>query len=232
MQCSGKVRGERCSHLPPSAFVSFLQNHDQVGNRALGERLSELADANAYRALVSIYLLLPQIPMLFMGEEWKTQKPFLYFCDFQGELADQIRKGRRDEFAEFPEFSDPAKREQIPDPLNESTFASSKLDWTNAADEGRDWLLLYRQLLQLRRERMLPLFRRFTKCAGTYSVLGDGAVRVEWKLDSGQRLELLANLADAPSEAVVEFGGEEIWREGPPPENGKMAPWTVRWAVG
>ncbi len=228
MQCSEKVRGEPCRHLPPSAFVSFLENHDQVGNRAFGERLSQLVSADAYRALVSIYLLLPQIPMLFMGEEWNTAKPFLYFCDFKGELAEQIRKGRRDEFAAFPEFSDPKKREQIPDPLDQSTFAASKLDWENA---GGEWLTLYRQLLQLRRERMLPLFARFLPCAGTYCVLGKGAVRVEWKLNSGRRLELLANLADRSSDSAVEFAGEEIWRQGPPLDGGKMAPWTVRWAV-
>ncbi len=210
MKCGAKVRGEPCGHLPPPAFISFLQNHDQVGNRAFGERLSQLLDANAYRALVSLYLLLPQIPMLFMGEEWKTERPFLYFCDFEGELAEKIRKGRRDEFAAFPEFSDPAKREQIPDPLNESTFIAAKLDWMNAGGERREWLMLYRQLLQLRRERMLPLFARFEKCAGTYQVLGAGAVRVEWRLATGQRLELLANLADSSSEATVEVcrGGD------------------------
>lgn len=231
MQCSGKERGEPCEHLPPAAFIGFLQNHDQIGNRACGERLSQLVDATRYRALVAIYLLLPQVPMLFMGEEWRTQQSFPYFCDFSGDLGDKVRTGRRNEFAAFPEFSDPAKRNQIPDPLAESTFASAKLNWTKVYEDGREWLTRYCELLRMRRERMQPLFAQLERCAGTSNVLGTGAVRVEWKLTTGPRLELLANLADAAPETAVEFRGEEIWSEGPPPQDGRMGPWSVRWAL-
>ncbi len=125
--CSGENRGESCAHLPPGAFMAFIQNHDQIGNRAFGERISQITTPEAMRALVAIYLLLPQVPMLFMGEEWEATQPFPYFCDFHGELADQVRQGRKDEFASFPEFKDPKKRDTIPDPLAESTFLSGKL---------------------------------------------------------------------------------------------------------
>ena len=100
-------RGGPSAGLPPDAFVSFIQNHDQIGNRAFGERLNCLAPPEAIRALASVYLLAPQIPMLFMGEEWGAKQPFLFFCDFSGELAEAVRKGRREEFSRFPEFADP-----------------------------------------------------------------------------------------------------------------------------
>ena len=105
------------------------QNHDQVGNRAFGDRLNAIAPPEAVRAVAAVYLLLPQIPMLFMGEEWGAAQPFPFFCDFGPELAAAVRKGRREEFARFPEFQDPAVRETIPDPTAEATFLSAKLAW-------------------------------------------------------------------------------------------------------
>ena len=141
-QCTadgGNKKGEPCSHLPPTAFISFLQNHDQIGNRALGERINAIVDPHVVRSLAATYLLLPQIPMLFMGEEWCATQPFPYFVDMEGELGDKIREGRRNEFSKFPEFADPANREKIPDPLAESTFLSAKLDWNelNKPRSGR-----------------------------------------------------------------------------------------------
>ncbi len=115
-------RGGPSAQLPPDAFVSFIQNHDQIGNRAFGERLNVLAPPEVMRALASVYLLAPQIPMLFMGEEWGATSPFLFFCDFSGELAEAVRKGRREEFSRFPEFADPERVAKIPDPCAESTF--------------------------------------------------------------------------------------------------------------
>ncbi len=103
----GEARGEPSAHLPPEAFVAFIQNHDQIGNRALGERLTRLAPEEKRTALTAMYLLSPQIPMLYMGEEWASEQPFPFFCDFQGDLAEAVREGRRKEFAAFPEFADP-----------------------------------------------------------------------------------------------------------------------------
>ena len=108
MPYRNKPRGGPSADLPPNAFVGFIQNHDQIGNRAFGERLNALAPPEVIRALASVYLIAPQTPMLFMGEEWGAEQPFPFFCDFHGQLADAIRKGRREEFSHFPEFADPS----------------------------------------------------------------------------------------------------------------------------
>ena len=147
-------RGGPSAGLPPTAFVSFIQNHDQIGNRAFGERLNSLAPPEAIRAVASVYLLAPQIPMLFMGEEWGATQPFLFFCDFGGELAEAVRNGRREEFSRFPEFADPERVAKIPDPSAEATFLASKLDWSRV-DAGR--LAYYRELLKTRRDIIRPL---------------------------------------------------------------------------
>ena len=122
---AGEPRGEPSAHLPPDAFVAFLQNHDQVGNRAFGERLSTLAAPEVMDALSAVFLLAPGPPLLFMGEEWAAPEPFLFFCDFHDELADAVREGRRNEFAKFPAFRDEETRARIPDPNAEATFARS-----------------------------------------------------------------------------------------------------------
>ncbi|WP_147432237.1 malto-oligosyltrehalose trehalohydrolase [Pararobbsia silviterrae] len=122
----GHPRGEPSAALPPSAFVFFLQNHDQIGNRAMGERLTRLADHDALRAAIALMLLSPQIPLLFMGEEFGSTQPFLFFTDYTGPLADAVREGRRREFAKFSAFSDPARRARIPDPNDRATFEQSR----------------------------------------------------------------------------------------------------------
>src|SRR4029453_7079040 len=117
----GFKRGESSAHLPPDAFVNFLQNHDQVGNRVFGERLPALASTAKLRSFLSVFLLAPSIPLLFMGEEFGADTPFLFFADFGGDLAKAVRDGRRAEFAQ-------AER-NIPDPGDESTLTQSRLDW-------------------------------------------------------------------------------------------------------
>ena len=116
-------------YLPPTAFINFLQNHDQIGNRAFGERLTANVSIEAYRALSLLLLFLPMTPLLFMGQEWAASTPFLYFTDHDPELGRLVSEGRRREFAGFPEFSDPSARERIPDPQAEATFAASRLNW-------------------------------------------------------------------------------------------------------
>src|SRR6185437_7155982 len=120
-------RGEPSAHLPPLAFVNFLQNHDQIGNRAFGERLISLAPREALKAATAIQLLAPSPPLLFMGEEVGATTPFLFFCDFAGDLANAVREGRRREFARFPAFASPDARERIPDPLLRETFTRSNI---------------------------------------------------------------------------------------------------------
>jgi malto-oligosyltrehalose trehalohydrolase len=194
----GKPRGEPSAELPATAFVAFLQNHDQVGNRPFGTRLSAAAADQAVHAGIAIVLLSPQIPLLFMGEEWASLRPFAFFCDFEPGLAAAVRAGRRQEFAHFPEFHDAAMLEEVPDPTALSTFAMSQLDWAEQAGEDHArWLCRYRRLLTIRARELVPRLAGIPPCAGSYRVLGPKAALVEWQLGDGSRLILIANLADS-----------------------------------
>ena len=232
MKSSGVERGEPSGYLPPTAFVSFVQNHDQIGNRALGERITAIAKPEAVQAIGAIYLLLPQIPMLFMGEEWGGSQPFPYFCDFDGELGDKIRKGRREEFAGFPEFKDPEQRNRIPDPLARETFLSAKLDWAESKKdihaERIDW---YRRLLTVRNERIVPILGQLGPFAGSYHMLATGAVLVCWTIEDGKTLLLAANLSDNSVDGFETLDGDILWHEGPEPAGAIMRPWSVRWLI-
>ncbi len=193
----GRPRGEPSAHLPTTAFVVALQNHDQTGNRAMGERLTALADPQALRAARALLLLSPFIPLLFMGEEWGTRTPFLFFTHHNDELAGLVREGRRKEFAHFSAFQDEAKRAQIPDPNAESTFAASIPDPAEGARPGfREILAETRLLLDLRASRIVPGIPG-TRSEGA-QLLGERAVRARWRLGNGTKLTLDCNFAPAP----------------------------------
>ena len=224
MAYRGETRGEPSARLPPIAFVAFTQNHDQIGNRAFGDRLAASVARPKLRAIRAVALLLPQVPMLFMGEEWDSAVPFPFFCDFSGELADAVRNGRRDEFKRFPEFQDPAKRDSIPDPLADATFASAKLDW-DAIDE--DALAWTRRVLETRRRVILPLLAHIG-AGGQARVLADGAVAVEWRAGDAGRLLLAANLSDAACPLPEGESGRVFHTEGE--TEGTLGPWSVRWS--
>jgi malto-oligosyltrehalose trehalohydrolase len=229
MQSRGCTRGEPCAHLPPSAFMSFLQNHDQIGNRALGERIDALVAPEPLSALSAIYLLLPQVPLLFMGEEWNAPQPFLYFCDFEGELAEAVRSGRRNEFAKFPGFSDPEQRARIPDPIARDTFVASKLRWEDRdRPDNRAWLERYRRLLRIRRQEIAPLLPKITS-GGRYAIHGATAVSVTWAAGEHELL-LVANVAGEPA-PVPPPTGRELWLEGERRPDGRGSAWYVRWAL-
>ncbi|MGI4829030.1 MAG: malto-oligosyltrehalose trehalohydrolase [Janthinobacterium lividum] len=232
MTCSGEKRGESCGHLPPNAFIAFIQNHDQIGNRAFGERIDAITNVEALKSLVATYLLLPQTPMIFMGEEWRSTQPFPYFCDFHGELGEKVREGRRNEFASFPEFQDPAKRDEIPDPLAESTFMSAKLDWNELnRPEHTECLERHRNLLAVRRREIVPIVDSITGDAASFRILGPGAVVISWGMENGQELRLHANLSDQDVHSFPQTEGRILWHEGPEPEGTLYHPWTVRWAL-
>jgi malto-oligosyltrehalose trehalohydrolase len=188
-------RGEPSRDLPPTCFVSFLQNHDQVGNRAYGERILKLAEPKALKAALAILLLAPSPPLLFMGEEFGADTPFLFFCDFDGELAVAVTEGRRNEFARFEKFSSPASRASIPDPNADTTFTSSKLDWNELDDPNhQSWLSFYRDLLALRRNTIVPHLRNLSGRSATFTVGQSNSLAVDWKLDNKVTLRLIANL--------------------------------------
>ncbi len=210
----GHTRGEPSKHLSPTSFVLFLQNHDQIGNRAFGERLINLAEPEALRAATALLLLSPMIPLLFMGEEWGAREPFLFFTDHHGELADAVREGRRGEFAEFAEFADEAIRARIPDPNAETTFEASRPD-VNKVDEA--WASLYRQLLEIRHREVIPRLHGSTFLGAV--ALGEAAALAHWRLGDGSRLRLELNLGmqpvelmHAPSEARLLYESRECAR--------------------
>ena len=154
-----EARGTSPAGLPPAQFVVCIQNHDQIGNRADGARLHHQIDRAAYRAATALLLLAPQTPLLFMGQEWAADSPFLFFTDHHPELGRLVTEGRRREFGAFAAFADPASRERIPDPQEPETFDRSRLDWTERSAPGHAAVLrLYRRLLAFRRE--CPAIRR------------------------------------------------------------------------
>lgn len=192
---SGKKRGMPSGDLPATKFILFLQNHDQTGNRALGERLISLAKPDALHAAYALMLLSPMIPMLFMGEEWGCTTPFLFFCDFHDELADAVREGRRKEFAKFASFQDPEKRKTIPDPNALSTFDHSRPDREERATlDGRIWLDRTHTLLALRKRWLVPRLNNVHSIGAT--VIGDKSVLARWALDDGTILSIALNLSE------------------------------------
>ncbi len=211
----GRPRGEPSADLPPGAFVGFLQNHDQIGNRALGERLTALADPAALRAAIGLLLLSPQIPLIFMGEETGSRTPFLYFTDHGPELAEAVREGRRREFAGFAAFADAKAREAIPDPNAAETFEQSR-----PRPGSQDWRALYRSLLTLRRERIVPGIDGAR--ALDARPLTEKAVTASWRLGDGARLTLAANLGETPAPLGDPIAGERICSLGEPPSAGGL----------
>jgi maltooligosyltrehalose trehalohydrolase len=225
------ARGEASAQLPPQAFVSFLQCHDQVGNRAFGERISGIAPAQAVRAAVAVVLLAPSIPMLFMGEEFAAATPFRFFCDFGDELRDAVTQGRRREFSKFARYADPASQAAIPDPNRIETFLASKLDWGSLKETAHaDWLHYYRKLLQLRRDVIVPRLRGMGGHAARFEPLTPASLRVEWRLGDGSMLRLLANFSTARAPAVKP-PGRTLFATPVEAATDSLGPWSVLWML-
>ena len=204
-----KDRGEPSGHLPPVAMVNFLQNHDQVGNRAVGERLIQLTPPARLRALQAMLLLSPQIPLLFMGEEWDAVEPFLFFADFEGDLAQAVTEGRRTEFAAFVGF-----KEAVPDPIDPATFEASKLDWSRLEQgDHQAALARTRDLIALRRERVVPLLDGVRGNAGSQLHAPRDCIATDWHLN-GALLQLRACFAHHP-ERLAPVRGETLHLCGP-----------------
>jgi maltooligosyltrehalose trehalohydrolase len=221
----GKRRGEPSGKLAPTTFINFLQNHDQIGNRAFGDRLESIADPKAIEAALAITLLAPMTPMLFMGEEWGSQAPFPFFCDFKGDLADAVRKGRRSEYAwAYAKYGD-----EIPDPLAKSTFQSAILDWDSRHQApGKKRLALVQNLLAIRRREIVP--RLAGASFGDAHAAVDGLLTADWRMGDGATLQLVANLSNSEiARKASAASGTSIWGG----EAGDvMPPWSVFWRIG
>lgn len=208
----GRGRGEPSAHLPPAAFVAFLQNHDQTGNRAFGERLSHLADPEKLALARAVLALSPQIPLLFMGEEWACSSPFLFFVDFSDDagLAAAVRDGRRREFARFRAFADVSKAEKIPDPTALSTASQSVLRWEERrARPHGDVVADTKLLLRLRREHILPLTKS-PYLGSKWQKRGTTGLEVSWRYEAGT-MRLIANFDGAPIAVERRAGEEALW---------------------
>jgi malto-oligosyltrehalose trehalohydrolase len=206
----GQLRGESSGELAPTAFINFLQNHDQIGNRAFGDRLESIVAPEAIEAALAITLLAPAIPMLFMGEEWGSKAPFPFFCDFKGDLAEAVRKGRRQEYAwAYAKYGD-----DVPDPLAPSTFESAVLDWKSRDTAGQKRLALVRDLLSIRAREIVPRLAgaRF----GDAHAADNGLLTASWRLGDGAALKLTANLSNAvAAHQASETTGRLIWGDAP-----------------
>jgi len=228
---NGAPRGSRSDDQPLSKFVDFIQNHDQIGNRARGERLSMLAAPQAVRAAAAVLLLAPSPPLLFMGEEWAASTPFLFFCDFEPHLAHLVTEGRRREFAGFPEFADPRARETIPDPSAAATFERSVLRWDERdAEPHRSLLAHYRALLALRRTEIVPRIDGLNARDATFAQRGRGALEARWKV-AGETLVLEANLSAEPCGGFAQTPAGRTLFEAPAFVNGEAPAWSVRWSI-
>jgi len=219
----GQLRGEPSGKLAPTAFVNFLQNHDQIGNRALGDRLESLASPEAIEAALAITLLAPAIPMLFMGEEWGSKTPFPFFCDFQGDLAQAVRQGRRREYA----YAYAAYGDEVPDPLDASTLQSAVLDWEARNEEtGQKRLALVRQLLAIRMREIVP--RLAGAAFGDARTSDQGLLTAHWRMGDGATLKLLANLSTGASTGEYDLTGTRLWGGW---SDGPIPPWSVVWRL-
>jgi 1,4-alpha-glucan branching enzyme len=230
----GAPRGEPSGGLPPTAFVSYLQNHDQIGNRALGDRLSQLVPSAALRAAASVVLLAPAVPLLFMGEEWGAPEPFPFFADFGQNLADAVRAGRRREFAAFAGFGDAARGGRMPDPCVPETFRSAVLDRRRAGTSPHaEQLAFHRALLAQRHAEVVPRLWGASG-GGRFDRIGERALRVVWRLGGDTRLVLVAQLGPEDWRgASFREGGRLIWET---PDgaadaacDGRLPAWSVLW---
>lgn len=212
LQHQQRVKGEPSAFLPATAFVGYAQNHDQIGNRPFGERLPELVPSNLARLWAAIYLLSPHVPMMFMGEEWGTRQPFMFFSDVGEDLAPSIRDGRKQEMETFPRRDgqgDP------PDPMAESTFLACKLDWQEMEQpQNTRFLSLYRRLIALRHKEIVPRLVGMHGNSGRYEMLAPKALKVIWTLGDGSELALIANLSEEPVHGINVWGSDHLWLEG------------------
>jgi maltooligosyltrehalose trehalohydrolase len=220
---ANKPRGEPSGQLPPTTFVNFLQNHDQIGNRPLGDRLESLAKPRQIEAALTVTLLAPMIPMLFMGEEWGSQVPFPFFCDFKGDLANAIRKGRRKEYDwAYEKYGD-----EVPDPLDPATLQSAVLDWEQRTPAQEARLALVRELLEVRKREIMP--RLHGAVFGDADAAENGLLTARWRLGDGTTLSLAANLSDQEAASPAGLPGAPIWGG----ECGdRLPPWSVVWRLG
>ncbi len=233
-------RGEPSAALGAGAFVNFLQNHDQVGNRAFGERITALTSPEAVRAATAVLLLAPSPPLLFMGQEFGCSRPFLFFCDFETDLGRAVTEGRRREFARFRQFADATQRARIPDPNSAETFLASRLDWREAQGAaGAAWLAFHGGLLETRARHLAARLAQGPARSHGFALFGERGIATAWRLADGSWLRLRANLGPTPVEVgqgVAREAGSSVtvlYASVPdrPVTEGVLGPWELCWEL-
>ncbi len=226
--------------VPLARTVIALQNHDQVGNRAFGERLVALAPAGALRLATALLLLAPAVPLLFMGEEFASARPFLHFADWDGALRDAVRAGRRREFAHFPRFADAAARGELPDPCAAETFERCKLEPRSEQTAAqREWRVVHAELLALRKRWLVPLLPRLRTDDSAHSVLrlGERGLVVRWRFDDGQALEAVVHLgpgerAMPPAQVLPPLAESRLLHRVGAVQIDRLGAWSGLWQLG
>lgn len=226
----GRPRGEPSADLPPTCFVTFLQNHDQVGNRALGERLSSLCPPDALRAATAILLLMPSPPLLFMGQEWASSRPFTYFVDFPEALGEQVTQGRLKDLARYLPSHD--QQAAILLPNEPDTLEAARLDWAEIDETPHlQWLEFHRKLLRIRSRYIRPRLSGIEGGKASYRILNERALVVNWPMNDGSTLNLVANLGSEPVWANWFCEGEILFASDLDAmdriEQGRLKPWAV-----
>lgn len=185
--------------VPPNVYVNYIQNHDQIGNRAFGNRLNTLISADMMEVLTAMMMLIPHTPMLFQGEDFNDDSPFCFFADFEGELGQAMRDGRLGEAENFGGMPEGKTLADLPDPMDPVTFHASKIEWSKAdSEEGHKARLRLKALTDIRREHIAPLMRRGPTVPGTILPAPDGLLAIDWAFPDGT-LSLRVNLTDQPA---------------------------------
>jgi len=225
-----RARGESSNHLPPMAFVNFLQNHDHIGNRAFSERICRLIPPEAVQAATALILLAPFPPMLFMGQEWGSSQPFRFFCDFEPHLARRVTLARRREFADVPGLKTAQARRKIPDPNQDESFLDSILDWPEDPDAQR-WRDFHRHLLILRQQEIVPRLKGSRLIDTEASQIGDHGLKIQWSLGDGSRLGVLANLGNSPLDLNMITDGRLLYALNTETSTRQLPPWSIVWTL-
>jgi malto-oligosyltrehalose trehalohydrolase len=230
----GKTRGEPSAHLPPLAFLSFMQNHDQIGNRAMGERLTALCAEGDLKILTALVLLAPSPPLLFMGEEFGARTPFYFFSNLSAELAGSVREGRQKEFAHFAQFHSPESRAHIPDPNAEETFLHSKLDWqVISQNREKSFLVFYQKLLKIRQLEIVPCLPQIKGGGAGFRVLAEKSLTIWWPLANNRFLSTIFNLHDHSISLENSRADNTLYQyaagTSPSWNRGKMPPKSIVW---
>lgn len=217
---SGHARGEPSGGISPRQFVVFAQNHDQVGNRAQGERLLMLVGPRRTALAMALTALTPMIPLFFLGEPWGARTPFLFFTDYGPPLAAQVREGRRAEFAHFSGFQDAARRALIPDPNAAQTLEHSQAHWPSPDDpDAAGWLAWFRELLAVRARHLTA--EGEVRSLGA-EVVAPGVLRAGWQLPGAQWW--IAFNAGTTAASVTLPEGREVFRLGAGSAEGQLEP--------